>query len=88
MDKTHVAWEKEAELLAFGLINIISNHSPDKIILGGGVMKQKHLLPMIIENVERLWNNFIPLIGSSDLIVEPGLGGDSGIVGSLTLTKL
>ena len=40
------------------------------------------------DDVERLWNNFIPLIGSSDLIVEPGLGGDSGIVGSLTLTKL
>jgi len=87
LDKTHVAWEKEAELLAFGLINIISNHSPDKIILGGGVMKQKHLLPMIIENVERLWNNYIPLIVPSDLIVETGLGGDSGIIGSLTLTK-
>ncbi len=88
LDKTHVAWEKEAELLAYGLINIIGNHSPDKIVLGGGIMNQKHLFSMVRNNVERLWNNFIPLIGSSDLIVEPGLGGDSGIVGSLTLTKL
>tara|TARA_B100001250_G_C19608836_1_gene703983 strand:- start:51 stop:890 length:840 start_codon:yes stop_codon:yes gene_type:complete len=88
LDKAHVAWEKEAELLAFGLINIISNHSPDRIILGGGVMNQKHLFPMIRKKVEVLWNNYIPLTSVSNLIIEPGLGSDSGIIGSLILTKL
>jgi len=88
LDKQHVAWEKQAELLSFGLINIISNHSPDKIILGGGVMKQKHLLPMIRKNVEVLWNHYVPLGSLSSLIVEPELGINSGIIGSLTLTKL
>ena len=34
LSKSHEAWEKEADLLAKGLINIISNHSPDKIIMG------------------------------------------------------
>ena len=88
LGKRHEAWEKEAELIAFGLVNIISNHSPDKIILGGGVMKQKHLLPMIRKNVEVLWNNYIPLESVSNLIVEPGLDLDSGIIGSLELTKI
>jgi len=83
--ESHEAWEKEAELLAVGLINIISNHSPDKIIMGGGVMGQKQLFPMIRYNVEKVWNNYTPLVSLSDLISEPGLGVDSGIVGSLSL---
>ena len=86
LDKQHVAWQKEAELLAFGLINIISNHSPDKIILGGGVMNQQHLFEMIRLKVKETWNGYTPLGSLSDLILEPALGNDSGIVGSLSLT--
>ena len=85
LSNSHEAWEKEADLLAKGLVNIISNHSPDKIILGGGVMSQKHLFPMIRSNIEKLWNNYTPLVLLSDLISEPGLGVDSGIVGALSL---
>ena len=86
LDKKHVAWQKEAELLAFGLINIISNYSPDKIILGGGVMNQQHLFEMIRLKVKETWNGYTPLGSLSDLILEPALGNDSGIVGSLSLT--
>ena len=85
LSKSHEAWEKEADLLAKGLINIISNHSPDKIIMGGGVMSQKQLFPMIRSNVERAWNNYTPLVSLSNLISEPGLGNDSGIIGSISL---
>ena len=66
-------------------INIISTISPDKIILGGGVMSQDHLLPKIRSNVVKLWNNFTPLGNLSDLITKPVLGKDSGIIGSLSL---
>ncbi|MFL2939879.1 MAG: ROK family protein [Candidatus Poseidoniales archaeon] len=83
---SHDAWKVEAELLASGLINIIANHSPDKIILGGGVMNQKHLFPMIKKRVVKLWNNYTP-INFSDLIIEPLLGKDSGIIGSLELAR-
>ena len=83
LSKSHEAWEKEADLLAKGLINIISNHSPDKIIMGGGVMSQKQLFPMIRSNVEKAWNNYTPLV--PNLISEPGLGTDSGIIGSISL---
>ena len=82
----HEAWKKEAQLLAFGIINIISNHSPDKIVLGGGVMSQHHLFEMIRLNVKKMWNGYTPLGPLSDLILEPALGKDSGIVGSLCLS--
>ena len=85
LPENHEAWNIEAELLSLGLINIISNHSPDKIILGGGVMSQKHLLPMIRNNIIKFWNNFTPLGNLSDLITKPVLGKDSGIIGSLSL---
>ena len=85
LPKKHEAWAIEAELLAQGLINLISTYSPEKIILGGGVMSQEHLLPMIRSNVAKLWNNFTPLGDLSDLITKPVLGNDSGIIGSLSL---
>ena len=83
---SHEAWEVEAQLLASGLVNIIANHSPDKIILGGGVMNQRHLFPMIRNNVAKLWNNYTT-IDFSNLIIEPQLGNNSGIIGSLALTR-
>ncbi len=81
----HEAWKKEAQLLSFGIVNIISNHSPDKIVLGGGVMNQKHLFELIRLNVEDIWKGYTPLGNISNLILEPALGNNSGIVGSLSL---
>jgi|TARA_B110000263_G_C15205562_1_gene462713 fructokinase len=86
LPEMHEAWQKEAYLLAIGLVNIISNHSPDKIIMGGGVMRQKHLFSLIRDNVEELWNEYTSLGSLSKLISEPGLGKDSGIIGSMSLT--
>jgi len=85
--ESHEAWEKEAELLARGIVSIIANHSPDRIILGGGVMKQKHLFSMIRQKVAEIWNSYTPLTSLSELIVEPDLGLDSGIVGSLIIAS-
>ena len=87
LPESHEAWEKEAELLASGIVSIIANHSPDRIILGGGVMKQKHLFSMIRSKVAEIWNDYTPLVSPSELIVEPSLGSDSGIVGSLIIAS-
>ena len=83
--ESHVAWEKEAELLASGIISIIANYSPDRIILGGGVMKQKHLYHKIHSKINELWNGYTPLGIVSDLVVEPELGSDSGVIGALVI---
>ena len=87
LPESHEIWEQEAGLLAEGIVSIIANHSPDRIILGGGVMKQKHLFSMIRPKVAEIWNGYTPLESLSDLIVEPGLDLDSGIVGSLIIAS-
>lgn len=85
LSEFHPAWDEEAEFLAHGILSIIASYSPDRIILGGGVMRQKQLYPKIRSKVVELWNDYTPLGDVSELIVEPGLGSDSGIVGALVL---
>ena len=50
----HKAWDIEAYYIAQGLVNFILTLSPEKIILGGGVMKQKQLFPKIRKEVVEL----------------------------------
>ena len=88
LPNSHEAWKKEAELLANGLISIIATHSPDRIILGGGVMKQTQLFPMIRKRLGALWKDYTPLGPLSKFLVKPGLGSDSGIIGSLIMAEL
>jgi hypothetical protein len=48
-------------------------------------MRQKHLYSKIKKHVLNLWNDYTPIINIDDLIVEPKLGNDSGIIGSMIL---
>ena len=72
-------------------VNAICAFSPEKIILGGGVMQQKHLFPMIREKTRKLLNGYIQheavLESIEAYIVEPGLGTKSGATGALLLAK-
>ena len=85
----HPAWEMEARHLALGISNYICVLSPRRIILGGGVMQQKHLFPLIRKEVKRLLNDYIPspmiLERIDEYIVPPGLGDRSGILGAIAL---
>ncbi|MEI7866195.1 MAG: ROK family protein [Chthoniobacterales bacterium] len=85
----HEVWKEFATVLASGLVNIIVTFSPQRIILGGGVMHQAHLLPMLHAEVRRLLNRYLPtreLLGDmTDYIVPPGLGEDAGIIGAIAL---
>jgi fructokinase len=46
----------EAHYLALGLMAYICILSPQRIILGGGVMQQKQLFPLIRQEVQQLLN--------------------------------
>lgn len=87
----HPAWELESQYLAFGLVNLICTLSPKRIILGGGVMQQEHLFPLIRRKVQELLNNYIPvkeiLQEIDDYIVPPGLGTQAGILGAIALAN-
>ena len=85
----HPSWHLEAHYLALGLVNIITILSPQRIIMGGGVMKQEHLFPKIRAKVQTLLNGYVqhPAIteGIDGYIVPPGLGGRAGVLGAIAL---
>lgn len=87
----HPAWALEAHYLALGLMNLICSFSPQKIVLGGGVVQQAHLLPVIREEVTTLLNGYVQsdkiIRHIEDYIVTPGLGSRSGVLGALALAE-
>ena len=87
----HPAWLLEADYLAFGLVNIICILSPQRIILGGGVMQQHHLFPLVRRRVQGLLNDYlsVPTILDQidDYIVPPALGDRSGVLGAIALAQ-
>jgi len=89
LDSRHEAWELEAYYISLALINYICTLSPQRIIIGGGVMEQKHLFPLIHEKVGQMLNNYIqsPEIvkNINNYIVPPGLGKRAGVLGAIAL---
>lgn len=85
----HPAWELEAHYLAVGLVSLICSLSPQRIILGGGVMQQTHLLPLVREKVVKYLNGYVqsPLILDKidEYIILPALGSRAGVLGALAL---
>ncbi len=91
LDKDHKAWDLEAQYISFALINYIFTLSPERIIIGGGIMEQKKLLPLILTTVKKMLNNYIHMEEITDniekYIVLPSLGKKAGILGALVLAK-
>lgn len=87
----HPAWELEARYLALALETFIYVLSPQRIVMGGGVMEQAHLFPMIRSRVQSLLNGYIrsPMIEADieTFIVPPGLGNRSGALGAIALAE-
>ena len=82
----------EAEYLALGLLNVICTLSPQRIILGGGVMKEPKLLARIRARVPELAAGYFdsPELGEgiAEYIVGPVLGDRAGVLGALELARL
>jgi fructokinase len=89
LPEDHPAWELEADYLAQGLVNFILTVSPQKIILGGGLMQKVVLYPLIRKKVQQLLNGYLAvdriLTDIDDYIVAPSLGTRSGICGAIGL---
>ncbi|MCP8617566.1 ROK family protein [Salirhabdus salicampi] len=85
-------WEMEAYYIAQGLVSFMYTLSPEKMILGGGVMQQKQLFSLIHEEVYKLNANYydLPILQKENIhsyIVPPELGSNAGIVGALLLAE-
>ncbi|HET6569429.1 MAG TPA: ROK family protein, partial [Rhodothermales bacterium] len=55
----HQAWAFEAHYLAHALASYVYVLSPRRIILGGGVMKQGHLFPMVRQRLLDVLNGYV-----------------------------
>jgi fructokinase len=85
----HPAWPLEARYLALALVNVICTLSPQRIVLGGGVMAHQQLFPLLRADVQTLLNGYVqsPAITGhiERYIVPPGLGNRSGVLGAFAL---
>lgn len=87
----HPAWALEARYLALGLVNLICALSPQRIILGGGIMRQTELFRMIRRNVQEFLKGYLQIKAILEeidkYIVPPGLGSRAGLLGAIELAK-
>ena len=85
----HPAWKVESEYLAQMCVNAIVSFSPEKIVLGGGVMHRTHLFPLIRKRTQEMLGGYVrcSMITErmDEYIVSPGLGDNSGVTGALLL---
>lgn len=83
-------WDLEAYYIAQALTGYILTLSPQMIILGGGIMHQEQLFPMIRSYVAEMLNGYIQTKEVKDMehyIVPASLNDDQGIMGALELGR-
>jgi fructokinase len=87
----HPAWELEAHYIAHALAAYIYTLSPQRIIVGGGVGSNLHLLKMVRGKTRALINGYIPSRAILDeidsYIVPPALGNRAGVAGAIALAQ-
>jgi fructokinase len=91
------AWNLEANYVAIGTCNLICTLSPQRIILGGGIMNHTNLLEKVQKKVEKLLNKYVTALDSMEKItsylVRPALVDAksnislSGVLGAIILAK-
>ena len=79
----HPAWPMEARYLALGIVNVILTLSPERVVLGGGVMARAGLLERVRGSVSELLGGYV----RAAEIVAPALGERSGVLGALALAE-
>jgi len=79
----HPAWDLEAHYLALGLCNWICTLSPQRVILGGGVMRRAELFPLVRGKLAALLGDYL----ESPEIVAPQLGARAGVLGAIALAQ-
>ena len=88
----HAAWKLEAKYLAHALAIYICILSPQRIVLGGGVMRRKQLFGFIYSDLQKILNGYIQspaiLERPQEYIVAPALGERSGSLGAVALAMM
>jgi fructokinase len=89
LDESHPQWTIEADYLGQLCAQLVVTVSPQRIIMGGGVMSQARLLPLIRPRVQHWLNGYIDrpeiLTDIGRYVVAPELGDNAGVLGALVL---
>ncbi|MFT7559756.1 MAG: fructokinase [Flavobacteriales bacterium] len=88
LNDEHRAWDVEAQMLGLFCHSLLLSFSPQKIILGGGVMYKPGLIEKVIECTKQSLGGYLTLptdVTLGDIICRPGLGQYSGLLGALAL---
>jgi fructokinase len=87
----HPAWALEAQYLAYALNNLAVTLSPQRILLGGGVMQQSHLFDLVRAEFAQLLNGYVrhpELLEHLERYIQPPqLGARAGILGTIALAE-
>jgi fructokinase len=79
----HPAWDLEAEYLALGIVTWTCTLSPQRVILGGGIMQRQQLVAKLSVRVAQLLNGYL----EPPEIVPPELGARAGVLGAIALAE-
>lgn len=84
-------WEIEARYLAYGIGSLVLGLSPRRVVLGGGVTRQQHVIPRIRRHLVDILNGYLDvpeiLEGIDDYVVASALDQKAGLYGALVLAE-
>jgi len=89
LEAAHAQWEIQADYLGQLCAQLVLTLSPQRIIIGGGVMAQERLFPVIRERMLHWLGGYIDrseiLVDSHEYLVPPTLGARAGVLGGIGL---
>lgn len=91
LDDTHLAWELEINYLATGIANFACSHSPQRIILGGGISKRTSIFPSLRAKVQELLSGYLrtdQILNKIDQYIVPPSLNHSGLLGGLLMASM
>jgi fructokinase len=84
-------WRLEARYLALGLVGVVCVLSPERIVIGGGIMSRDGLLGQVQREIVSLLNGYVESAdvreGISGYVTLPALGSRSGVLGAIALAQ-
>lgn len=91
LEDAHPGWALEADYLALGILNLTLVASPERVIVGGGVLEHGPLLGMVRERLPPLLAGYLEAreLGPEieRYLVAPELGDRAGVLGAIALAQ-